>query len=49
MQIRPATVGQAARISGVSPADISILIVWLKRSAPDLQGSEIPNAEIPNA
>ena len=31
--IRPATVGQAARISGVSPADISILMVWLKRSA----------------
>ena len=32
-KIRPATVGQAARISGVSPADISILLVWLKRSA----------------
>ncbi|SPE53850.1 tRNA uridine 5-carboxymethylaminomethyl modification enzyme MnmG [Verrucomicrobia bacterium] len=34
MKIRPATLGQAARISGVSPADISILMVWLKRSAP---------------
>jgi tRNA uridine 5-carboxymethylaminomethyl modification enzyme len=32
-KIRPATIGQAARISGVSPADISILMVWLKRSA----------------
>jgi tRNA uridine 5-carboxymethylaminomethyl modification enzyme len=31
-KIRPATLGQASRISGVSPADISILIVWLKRS-----------------
>jgi len=30
-EIRPATIGQAARISGVSPADISILMVWLKR------------------
>jgi tRNA uridine 5-carboxymethylaminomethyl modification enzyme len=30
-QIRPSSVGQAARISGVSPADISILMVWLKR------------------
>lgn len=29
--IRPATVGQAARISGVTPSDISILLVWLRR------------------
>lgn len=33
VQIRPATLGQASRISGVSPADIGILMVWLKRSA----------------
>lgn len=32
MKIRPATLGQASRISGVSPSDISILMVWLKRS-----------------
>lgn len=32
-QIRPRTIGQASRISGVSPADISILLVWLRRSA----------------
>src|ERR1043166_1221665 len=32
-KIRPSTLGQAARISGVSPSDISILMVWLKRSA----------------
>jgi tRNA uridine 5-carboxymethylaminomethyl modification enzyme len=30
-RIRPSTLGQASRISGVSPADISILMVWLKR------------------
>lgn len=31
IKIRPATLGQASRISGVSPADIGILMVWLKR------------------
>lgn len=31
--IKPKTVGQASRISGVSPSDISILLVWLRRSA----------------
>jgi tRNA uridine 5-carboxymethylaminomethyl modification enzyme len=30
--IRPISLGQAARISGVSPADISLLSVWLRRS-----------------
>ena len=30
-KIRPATLGQAAKISGVSPADISILMVYLGR------------------
>lgn len=28
-KIRPANLGQAGRISGVSPADVQILIVWL--------------------
>ena len=30
-QIKPATVGQASRISGVSPADINVLLVYLER------------------
>jgi len=30
-KIRPATLGQAARISGVSPSDIGLLMVWMKR------------------
>ena len=29
-QIRPETLGQASRISGVNPADISILMVWIE-------------------
>jgi tRNA uridine 5-carboxymethylaminomethyl modification enzyme len=32
VRFRPTTVGQASRISGVNPADISILLVYLARS-----------------
>ncbi|HRT57008.1 MAG TPA: tRNA uridine-5-carboxymethylaminomethyl(34) synthesis enzyme MnmG [Candidatus Paceibacterota bacterium] len=41
IQIRPQTLGQASRISGVSPADISILMVWLKRSAAEKETSAV--------
>ncbi|HPU57435.1 MAG TPA: FAD-dependent oxidoreductase, partial [Verrucomicrobiota bacterium] len=39
-QIRPTSIGQASRISGVSPSDISILLVWLKR------GTRAPTGEL---
>ena len=36
-KIRPETIGKASRISGVSPADVSILIVYLERIRNELQ------------
>ena len=31
-RFRPDSIGQAARISGVTPADISILLIWVKKA-----------------
>ena len=41
-QIRPRTLGQASRISGVSPADVSIVMVWMKRGPQPV----MPEAEV---
>lgn len=48
-RVRPRTLGQAARISGVSPADISVLMVYLEqrgRSGRGERGSVIENVGV---
>ena len=31
-EIRPLTIGQASRISGINPADISVLLIYLNKN-----------------
>ena len=33
-EIAPSTVGQAARISGITPSDVSVIMVWIKKGKP---------------
>jgi tRNA uridine 5-carboxymethylaminomethyl modification enzyme len=39
-KIQPATLGQASRISGVSPSDVGILMIWMKGGPPARDLSE---------
>lgn len=40
-EIRPSTLGQAARIPGITPADIAMLNVWLEKTARELSAGTI--------
>ena len=55
-RIRPRSVGQAGRISGLNPADLATLLVYLKRgpsappeAAPGPPGAHAPRRAIPDA
>jgi len=43
-QHRPETIGQASRISGMTPAAISLLMVHLKKRQGKMAGSDVPGA-----
>ena len=44
-KIQPATLGQASRISGVSPSDIAILMIWLRNGVPKVSQKSEPEEE----
>lgn len=44
--LRPTTLGQASRISGVNPADISILLIYIEASRRHAAGSTPPAAGV---
>ena len=44
---RPASLGQAARIPGVSPGDISVLMVWLEKRRALAAGLSASKAAVP--
>jgi len=46
---RPQTLGQASRISGVTPAAISLLLVHLKKKRLSATGAQRSPAELPDA
>ena len=45
-QIRPVSIGQAGRISGVSPADIAVLLIFLEQMKKNITQEEAPYEQV---
>jgi tRNA uridine 5-carboxymethylaminomethyl modification enzyme len=43
-RLRPATLGQASRIAGVTPGDVAVLMVYLERAGGELAGQRKDNS-----
>ena len=46
-EIRPLTFGQAARISGITPADLAIIQIWIRKSFSQTASASSPEASEP--
>jgi tRNA uridine 5-carboxymethylaminomethyl modification enzyme len=42
--VQPRTLGQAARVPGVSPADVSALLLWLELDRRRSDAAELTNS-----
>jgi tRNA uridine 5-carboxymethylaminomethyl modification enzyme len=42
-RFRPATLGQASRLAGVTPADVAVLMVWLEKGSRQQHASPAPS------
>ncbi|MCI8554497.1 MAG: tRNA uridine-5-carboxymethylaminomethyl(34) synthesis enzyme MnmG [Clostridiales bacterium] len=47
-RVRPRSIGQASRISGVSPADVSLLIIWLSQQERSAKTASFREEEMGN-
>lgn len=48
-QIQPQTLGQAARVSGITPADISLLAVWIERGGRKVEATQSGQTIVTNS
>ena len=45
--VKPTTLGQAGRIAGITPADISIIHIWLSKKTLDVDNEDFKCSKLP--